>query len=71
VVKGLFAALIPLGLLVVTRYIGLTLSKGISSVAIGLSLLWAAITIVSMIDPQYRARITEIQSVISAFRRNK
>jgi hypothetical protein len=71
VAKGLVGAFSPMALLIATRHIGLALSKGASNWAIAIVLLWAAISIASMIDPLYRAKIMEVQSLISTFRRSK
>lgn len=71
IVKGLLAALSPMALLIATRHMGLALTNGAKNWAVIIALLWAAISIVPMIDPLYRAKIIELQSLISAFRRSK
>lgn len=71
IAKGLASAFSPMALLVGARHIGLALPSGVDSWAIAITLLWAAISVVSMIDPLYRTKIMEIQNVISTFRRSK
>jgi heme exporter protein D len=62
--KTTIVALIPFACLVITHYAGLPLSSRFNNWAIVISLLWAALTFVSFLDPLYKSRIEEVQSII-------
>jgi hypothetical protein len=67
--KTLTIAFIPLGFLIGARYLGLKISSGFNNGAIGFAIIWAAITVISMIDSRYTSNIAEVQSMVSIFQR--
>lgn len=66
--RAFLVAVIPFACLVSTRYIGLKLSDDFTGWAVVVTLAWAAITLVSSIDPLYKARLGDVRDLISAIR---
>jgi hypothetical protein len=67
-VRILIVALIPFSCLVIARYAGLVLSSDFTGWAVVVSLAWAAITLVSAIDPLYKSRLQDVRDLMSAIR---
>jgi len=65
--KTTVVALLPLGCLLGARFAGLTLSGAFNNWAIAAALLWATITMVSVIDPLYKSRIGDMREILSLF----
>jgi hypothetical protein len=68
IIKLVFIALIPIGCLVSAKYAGLGLSGQFADWAIAVALGWAAITLISAIDPMYRAKLNDIRNIVSIVR---
>lgn len=62
--KIVTVAVIPIAFLVIARFAGLQLSEAFNNWAVVISLLWAAITIISVLDPLYKSRIEEVKGII-------
>jgi hypothetical protein len=61
-------ALIPFSCVVIARGVGLVISPDFTGWAVVVSLAWAAITLVSAIDPLYRSRLQDVRDLMSAIR---
>ena len=61
-------AVIPFACLIGTRYAGLQLSSEFTGWSVVVALAWAAITLVSAIDPLYKTRLKDVQDLISTVR---
>lgn len=59
---------IPLGVLIIVRYADLNLSSEFENWAIVIAILWAIITVLSLLDPLYATRIKTMSDLISAIR---
>lgn len=68
--KTVVIAAIPITCLISARYADLRFSAEFNNWAIGVSLLWAAITLISVLDPLYKTRIQEIQNIFSFIRKS-
>jgi len=70
VTRTLVLAVIPIGCLIAARKFGVTLARPVNDEVVLVTLLWAAINLVSIIDPAYRARIEDMNNVVSIFKRD-
>jgi hypothetical protein len=66
--RTLAVAILPFGCLIGAQYAGLKLSSDFTGWAIVIALAWAAITLISAIDPLYKARLKDMQDLIAAVR---
>ena len=66
--RAILVALIPIGCIIGARYAGLSLSTQFTGWAIVVAITWAAITLISALDPLYKARLTDVRDFISVFR---
>ena len=71
VCKIIIVAVVPIGCLIAARYAGLHLSPDFNNWAVAVTLLWAVITLVSILDPLYKSRIQEMQNVFALFGRSR
>lgn len=68
VFRTIIISAIPLAVLFVMRYASLSLSATFNNWAIAVGILWAVITLLSMLDPLYATRIKTMGDLISAIR---
>jgi hypothetical protein len=66
--RTFIVALIPFSCLVLTRQIGLALPADFTAWAVVVTLAWAAITLVSAIDPLYKSRFQDVRDLMTAVR---
>jgi len=66
--KEIIVALVPLVILFLLRYFKLSFSAGFENWAIVAAVIWALVGFISMLDPHYRSRISDVQTVISMLR---
>ena len=66
--RTLAVAVVPFGCLIGARYAGLQLSSEFTGWAVVVTLAWAAITLVSAIDPLYKTRLKDMQDLIATIR---
>jgi hypothetical protein len=66
--RDMVIAFTPIAILEASNYAGLKLPSQILSWGTAVCLLWAIITIVSFLDPLYKARIATLQDIASIFR---
>jgi hypothetical protein len=66
--RALVVAVVPFGCLIGIRYAGLKLSSDFTGWAVVISLAWAAITLISAIDPLYKTRLKDMQDLIATIR---
>lgn len=67
--KALIVAVIPIGCLIAARAYGIRLSGPLSDAVVVIALLWAAIGLLSVLDPAYRARMDGMSKVTLIFQR--
>lgn len=70
VTKKLLVAVIPIGCVIAARHFGVTLAGPLDDVVVLVALLWAAVNLVSIVDPGYRARIEDMNDLVSIFRKD-
>src|SRR5439155_11414481 len=68
IIKGVFIAFIPIGCLLGAKYAGLGLAGAVANWALIAGLGWAALTLISTLDPKYRTRLNDIRSIVSMIR---
>jgi hypothetical protein len=68
ILKEIFVALIPLTVLTIVRYVGVQVSAGIANWATVVSLIWAIVIIISVLDPRYKSKIADVKDVMSIIR---
>jgi hypothetical protein len=68
VLRTIIIGIIPSAVLFATHYSGLSLSSTFNNWAILATILWAVITLLSLLDPLYATRIKTMGDLISAFR---
>lgn len=66
--RAIIVGAIPIGCVAGCQYAGLKLSSGFSNWAIIFSICWAAITVISVSDPLYRTKLTEMREFIATVR---
>jgi hypothetical protein len=66
--RTVIVSIIPLACIIGLRYTDLKLSPGLTGWAVVIALAWAAITLVSAVDPLYKARLGDFRDLISAIR---
>jgi hypothetical protein len=69
-IRAIAVGAIPIGCIVGVRYAGLPLSAEFFNWAIIVAVGWAAITLISIIDPLYKARLADIRDFIAVVRGN-
>ena len=67
-IRTFIVALIPIGCIVAVRYAGFSLSPQFTGWAVVVAITWAAITMVSTLDPLYKTRLTDVRDLISSIR---
>ncbi len=67
-IRTFIVALIPLGCIVAVRYAGFSLSSQFTGWAVIVAVTWAAITLISTLDPLYKTRLTDVRDLISSIR---
>ncbi len=68
--KTLLVAVIPIGCVIAARHFGVTLAGPLNDAVILVALLWAAVNLVSIVGPGYRARIEDMNDLVSIFRKD-
>jgi hypothetical protein len=58
----------PLAVLAASKYLRLDISPGVWNWAVIISLIWAAITLISLLDPLYKSKIADLRDIISIIR---
>jgi hypothetical protein len=66
--RTFIVALIPVSCLEIAQHVGLVLSPDFTSWAFVVTLAWAAITLVSAIDPLYKSRLQDVRDFMTAIR---
>jgi hypothetical protein len=61
-------AIVPIGCLIGAKLAGLKLSGQLADWAIIVAVAWAAITLISILDPAYKAKIDDIRNIVSIMR---
>jgi hypothetical protein len=69
VCRNLVVAFIPLAAAATARYAGLRFSSGFENWVIAVSLIWAVITVISLLDPHYESKIANLRDLVSIFNR--
>lgn len=67
-IRTFAVAIIPIGCIIGVRYAGLSLSAQFTGWAVIIAITWAAITLIATLDPLYKTRLSDIQSLISLVR---
>ncbi len=70
VARDLAIAVTPLAALAASRYLGLTVTPGIWNWAVVFSVAWASVTVIAVLDPLYKSKISDIRDIISMIRNN-
>jgi hypothetical protein len=68
VVRTVIVSIVPLVVLLTMRYAGLRLSSAFNNWAIIIAIIWAVITILSLLDPLYESRLKVMGDFISTIR---
>ena len=68
IVRTIIVALIPITVVVSLPHLGLRLTPDFSNWAVVISVIWMAVTLISVLDPLYRDRISAVSNFVSAFR---
>src|ERR1039457_69851 len=66
--RNVLVAIIPLGCLIGARFAGLKISGQLADWTIIVAVAWAAITLISTLDPAYRTKIDDIHNIVSIMR---
>ena len=66
--KSCLVASIPGGVIIVLRYMDVKLSSEVYNWAVAVAIIWAAITLISILDPLYTTRLRAIAEAISIIR---
>jgi hypothetical protein len=63
--RNLVVAIIPFTTFEIVRYLGVKLPAGLENWVTLVTLIWGIITIVSVLDPYYRTKISDLRDIVS------
>jgi hypothetical protein len=68
VIKNIIVAFIPIVSIIIIRYVGVRFSSAFGNWVVVVALIWAIISILSILDPLYKSKISDLRDVASIVR---